>query len=72
MTSASHAEGRQFDPGQVYFRSATAISTANIFVRAKLAGGGGGGCDVSLHKHIFQNTPSQDRIGDLQRVRLTS
>ena len=26
MTSASHAEGRQFDPGQVYFRSRQATS----------------------------------------------
>ncbi len=28
MTSAPHAEGRQFDPGQVYFRRCRACSTA--------------------------------------------
>ena len=31
MTSASHAEGRQFDPGQVYFKRVYKIATGERF-----------------------------------------
>ena len=34
MTSASHAEGRQFDPGQVYFSHCVPSPSKGVLVRA--------------------------------------
>ena len=60
MTSASHDEGRQFDPGQVYVEPAP----TNTLV-ARMAWG-------FMHTVRRKYTPGQDRTGDIQRVGLAS
>ena len=64
MTSASHAEGRQFDPGQVY--------AEHPAPRLTEYGGSSGQAGCQQDKKQWRHTPGQDRAGDLQRVMLTS
>ena len=60
MTSAQHAEGRQFDPGQVYFLYVCGLA---IIINAALAIG----CDAN--KKL--NAVSEDRAHDLRIMRPT-
>ena len=64
MTSASHAEGHQFDPGQVYAEHPAPGLTEY--------GGPSGQAGCQQDKKQWRHTPGQDRAGDLQRVGLTS
>ena len=77
MTSAQHAEGRQFDPGQVYAHYDTLgplvmIEALIVCSRFPPIATRYVVCAHYTSKAIELSTHGQDRTCDLQRVGLTS